>query len=90
MKAQTALSVAYGTGSRASEVVALKITGIDSQRMTLRVEQGKGQGSLRDVATAAARTVAYLVESGPGAGDARRRMVVPWHDSDPIRSLRAS
>ena len=29
-------------GLRASEVVALKVSDIDSQRMTLRVEQGKG------------------------------------------------
>ena len=41
LKHQTALSVAYGTGLRVSEVVALKVTDIDSQRMTLRVEQGK-------------------------------------------------
>jgi site-specific recombinase XerD len=43
LKHQTALAVAYGTGLRASEVVALKVGDIDSQRMTLRVEQGKGQ-----------------------------------------------
>ena len=42
LKSQTALSVAYGTGLRASEVIALKISDIDSKRMTLRVEQGKG------------------------------------------------
>jgi len=42
LKHQTALSVAYGAGLRASEVVALKVTDIDSQRMTLRIEQGKG------------------------------------------------
>ena len=42
LKHQTALSVAYGAGLRASEVVALKVGDIDSQRMTLRVEQGKG------------------------------------------------
>jgi integrase/recombinase XerD len=42
LKHQTALSVAYGAGLRVSEVVALKVTDIDSQRMTLRVEQGKG------------------------------------------------
>jgi site-specific recombinase XerD len=42
LKHQTALSLAYGTGLRASEVVALKVGDIDSQRMTLRVEQGKG------------------------------------------------
>jgi site-specific recombinase XerD len=41
LKHQTALSVAYGAGLRASEVVALKVGDIDSQRMTLRIEQGK-------------------------------------------------
>jgi site-specific recombinase XerD len=35
--------VAYGAGLRASEVVALKVGDIDSQRMTLRIEQGKGR-----------------------------------------------
>ncbi|MDO8768260.1 MAG: site-specific integrase [Burkholderiaceae bacterium] len=43
LKHQTALSVAYGAGLRASEVVSLKVGDIDSQRMTLRVEQGKGR-----------------------------------------------
>jgi len=42
LKHQTALAVAYGAGLRASEVVALKVTDIDSERMTLRIEQGKG------------------------------------------------
>lgn len=42
IKHQTALSVAYGTGLRVGEVVALKVGDIDSERMTLRVEQGKG------------------------------------------------
>lgn len=41
-KYQAALSVAYGAGLRVSEVVALKINDIDSTRMTLRIEQGKG------------------------------------------------
>jgi len=40
---QAALSVAYGAGLRASEVVALKLGDIDSTRMTLRIEQGKGR-----------------------------------------------
>lgn len=43
LKHQTALSVAYGAGLRASEVVALKVSDIDSQRMALRIEQGKGR-----------------------------------------------
>lgn len=43
LKHQTALSVAYGAGLRAGEIVALKVSDIDSTRMTLRVEQGKGR-----------------------------------------------
>jgi site-specific recombinase XerD len=42
VKHQAALSVAYGAGLRASEVIRLKVSDVDSQRMTLRVEQGKG------------------------------------------------
>ena len=42
-KYQAALSVAYGAGLRASEIVALKVGDIDSTRMTLRIEQGKGR-----------------------------------------------
>ncbi len=41
-KYRAAFSVAYGAGLRVSEVVALKFSDIDSERMTLRVEQGKG------------------------------------------------
>jgi len=43
LKYRAALSVAYGAGLRASEVVALKPTDIDSKRMVIRVEQGKGR-----------------------------------------------
>jgi site-specific recombinase XerD len=43
LKYQTALSIAYGAGLRVSEIAALKVGDIDSQRMTLRVEQGKGR-----------------------------------------------
>ena len=35
--------MAYGAGLRASEVCALKVTDVDGERMTLRVEQGKGR-----------------------------------------------
>jgi site-specific recombinase XerD len=42
VKSMAALSVAYGAGLRASEVCHLKITDIDSERMLIRVEQGKG------------------------------------------------
>jgi integrase/recombinase XerD len=43
LKHQAAMSVAYGAGLRVSEVVSLKVGDIDSERMTLRVEQGKGR-----------------------------------------------
>ena len=43
LKHRTALSVAYGAGLRVSEVVALKVADIDSARMLLRIEQGKGR-----------------------------------------------
>lgn len=43
LKHQTALALAYAAGLRVSEVVSLKVTDIDSQRMALGVEQGKGQ-----------------------------------------------
>jgi hypothetical protein len=42
-KAKAAMAVAYGAGLRASEVVNLRAGDIDSTRMLLRVEQGKGQ-----------------------------------------------
>ena len=42
LKYQAALSVAYGAGLRASEITHLKITDVDSKRMILRVEKGKG------------------------------------------------
>ena len=43
LKYKAALSVAYGAGLRISEVVSLKVSDIDSERMLLRVEQGKGR-----------------------------------------------
>jgi integrase/recombinase XerD len=43
LKYKAALSVAYGAGLRASEVVSLKVSDIDSKRMLVRVEQGKGR-----------------------------------------------
>ena len=43
LKYQAALGVAYGAGLRASEVVHLKVSDIDSKRMVIRVEQGKGK-----------------------------------------------
>ena len=42
LKHQAALSVAYGAGLRVAEVAMLKVSDVDSERMLLRVERGKG------------------------------------------------
>jgi site-specific recombinase XerD len=43
IKYKAAFSVAYGAGLRVSEVTHLKVGDIDSERMIIRVEQGKGR-----------------------------------------------
>ena len=42
LKYRAALMICYGAGLRVTEAVALQISDIDSKRMLLRVEQGKG------------------------------------------------
>jgi integrase/recombinase XerD len=48
LKYRAALSIGYGGGLRASEVTHLKVRDIDSDRMLIHVERGKG-GKDRDV-----------------------------------------
>ena len=43
LKDRAALSIAYGCGLRISEIANLKVADIDSARMLIRVEQGKGR-----------------------------------------------
>jgi len=43
VKYKAAFSAAYGAGLRVSEVASLKVSDIDSKRMMLRIEQGKGR-----------------------------------------------
>src|SRR5215213_10267839 len=55
LKHQAALSLAYGAGLRVAEVAALKVADVDSERMLIRVERGKGgrvAGVLSPVSTA--------------------------------------
>src|ERR1700751_5414945 len=43
IKHRTILTICYAAGLRVSEAIRLKVTDIDSKRMVIRVEQGKGQ-----------------------------------------------
>lgn len=43
LRERVAMEIAYGAGLRLNEVLRLKVTDIDSQRMILRVDQGKGK-----------------------------------------------
>ncbi len=43
LKYKAALSAAYGAGLRASKVASLQVGDIDSSRMLIRVDQGKGK-----------------------------------------------
>jgi len=43
LRERAAMEIAYAGGLRLNEVLSLKLTDIDSQRMVLRVDQGKGK-----------------------------------------------
>jgi len=43
IKHRTILTICYAAGLRVSEAVCLKVTDIDSKRMVIRIEQGKGR-----------------------------------------------
>ena len=43
IKHRTILTICYAAGLRISEAISLKVSDVDSQRMVIRVEHGKGQ-----------------------------------------------
>jgi integrase len=77
VKYKAALSVAYGAGLRVSEVATLKVSDIDSERMMLRVEQGKGRKNrhamlsplLLDLVADCATDRLAVYRPGPAAAD---------------------
>ena len=86
LKCRVALTTAYATGLRVSEVVGVEVRNIDSGRMVIRVENGKGgcaqvascgsaplMRSLRDAVGAAAWHFAWLLEAHTAA-----TVSLPW------------
>jgi site-specific recombinase XerD len=76
LKYKAALSVAYGAGLRASEVVALKVADIDSLRLLIRVEQGKSlpprrRGAARTVTRCSRRNCSPCCARGGGSAGRR-------------------
>src|SRR5262249_8143291 len=68
LKSRTALTTAYAAGLRASEAVRLKVSDIDSGRMLIRIEEGKGrEGPLCHAVAAAADDPARLLALGATA-----------------------
>src|ERR1051325_5711611 len=98
-KYKAALATAYGAGLRVSEVVALKVGDIDSERMLLRVERGKGRKDrhamlspqLLELLRAwwregpAARRVAAARLAVPGAQPGRSALDTPTQPRRPRR-----
>ena len=72
LKYQAAFGVAYGAGLRASEVVHLKVTDIDSERRVIRVEQGKGR---RDRYAMLSPTLLGLLRAWWREGRAQRQLL---------------
>ena len=71
-KYQAALGVAYGAGLRASEVVHLAVSDIDTERRVLRIEEGKGK---RDRYAMLSPTLLDVLRIGWCHGRAQRQML---------------
>ena len=89
LKYQAELGVAYGAGLRASEVVHLTVTDIDSKRRVIRVEQGKGK---RDRYAMLSPALLELLRAWWREGKAQRK-VLPggwlFPGQDPVNHLSA-
>jgi integrase len=89
LKYKAAMSVAYGAGLRAAEVVALKVEDIDSKRMVIRVEQGKGR---KDRYALLSPTLLEVLRAWWREGNARGKMLPHgwlFPGEDPVNPLSA-
>jgi site-specific recombinase XerD len=80
-KHRALLMTAYSAGLRASELVRLKISDIESDRMTIRVEQGKGRKDRRTILSA------HLLENLRSYWRVERPPLWLFPGSDPMQPL---
>lgn len=82
MKCRAALTTAYAAGLRVSEVVHLKVSDIDRERMVILVEQGKGQKDRYVMLSAQLLSIlrAYWQATEPRP----RHWLFPGHDDRPM------
>ena len=87
IKVRVVLSLGYGCGLRAGQVVRLQVKHIDSAQGIIRIEQAKGRKDLSYAVARGARASAAMVD---GAHDALRRgrgprgaLAVPWPQAGP-------
>ena len=87
IKHRAILMAAYAAGLRVSEATHLKVTDIDSQRMMLRVDQGKGRKDryvmlsprlLEDVARVLAGGALRRSGCFPATSPVSRSRAMPW------------
>ena len=80
--------MAYGAGLRASEVVHLTVTDIDSERVAIHVEQGKGQ---RDRYAMLSPTLLELLRAWWQYAHTHRRILPDgWLFPEPLVILRTT
>ena len=81
IKHRAALSLTYATGLRRSQVVSLRLTDIDSDRMLIRVEQGKSlpprRREARRIVMSFSRPTCSRYCANGGASRARRDGCLP-------------
>jgi len=80
LKNRAALMVCYGAGLRISEALSLKVGDIDSRRMLIRVEQGKGQKDRYAMLSARLLEVLrrYWRTCHPGTGKPEEYLFPSW------------
>ena len=82
LKCRVALTTAYATGKRVSEVVGVEVRNIDSGRMVIRVEHGKG-GKDRYVMLST-----QLLREVDGIGPVRAKgIVTAWAEQKVVREI---